>query len=135
MPLPQVIVAPALGGVIIGHETARALRIPFLFTERVDGAMALRRGFAIEREQPIVVVEDVVTTGGSTREVIGLLESLGGVVVGVASLVNRSGVDNPFEPTPYVALIHADFETWQPEACPLCRSGEPLIKPGSRPVK
>ena len=134
MPVPEVIVAPALGGIIIGHETARALEIPCLFTERVDGAMALRRGFAIGRDQPIVVVEDVVTTGVSTREVISLLESLGGSVVGVASLVNRSGVDNPFDPTPYAALIQTEFQTWQPDACPLCRAGEPLLKPGSRPV-
>lgn len=132
---PDAIVAPALGGLIIGYETARAFKVPFLFTERVDGVMALRRGFGVGPKQAIVVVEDVVTTGGSTMEVIELLESLGGCVIGVASLVNRSGVDNPFEPRPYTALLTASFSTWKPSQCPLCRQGRPLVKPGSRPVK
>ena len=131
---PDLIVSPALGGLIIGHETARALGTPFLFTERVDGVMALRRGFGIAGGQTIVVVEDVVTTGGSTREVIGLLESLGGVVLGVGSLVNRSVRDNPFAPLPYAALIRAELATFEPDRCPLCRDGRPLVKPGSRPV-
>jgi orotate phosphoribosyltransferase len=134
MARPDLVVAPALGGLIIGHETARALETPFLFTERVEGTMMLRRGFGVGPDQAIVVVEDVVTTGGSTREVIELLESLGGTVVGVASLVNRSSADNPFEPRPYAALIRAEFQTWTPDLCPLCRQGEPLVKPGSRPV-
>lgn len=134
MAKPDLVVSPALGGLIIGHETARSLATPFLFTERVDGAMMLRRGFAVDPEQAIVVVEDVVTTGGSTREVIELLASFGGSVVGVASLVNRSGVDNPFDPWTYAALIRADFPTWQPDQCPLCRQGAPIVKPGSRPV-
>jgi len=132
---PGVIAAPALGGMIIGHETARAFKVPFLFTERVEGRMALRRGFGIGPKQAIVVVEDVVTTGASTKEVIDLIETLGGCVVGVASLVNRSGSDNPFEPRPYTALLQAIFPTWKPKDCPLCRQGKPLVKPGSRPVK
>jgi len=132
---PNAIVAPALGGIIIGHETARAFRVPFLFTERVDGRMALRRGFGVAAKQAMVVVEDVVTTGGSTKEVIDLIESLGGCVVGVASIVNRSGSDNPFQPRPYAALLQATFPTWKPNLCPLCRQGKPLHKPGSRPVK
>jgi orotate phosphoribosyltransferase len=132
---PDAIVAPALGGMIIGHETARAFKVPFLFTERVEGKMALRRGFAVDPKQAIVVVEDVVTTGGSTKEVIDLIESLGGCVVGIASIVNRSGIDNPFEPLPYAALMKATFPTWKPKECPLCRQGKPLVKPGSRPVK
>jgi orotate phosphoribosyltransferase len=134
MATPDLVVAPALGGLIIGHETARALETPFLFTERVEGAMALRRGFAVASGQTIVVVEDVVTAGGSTREVIALLESLGGRVLGVGSLVNRSGADNPIEPRPYAAVIRADFATFEPDRCPLCRAGAPLVKPGSRPV-
>jgi len=132
---PGVIVAPAVGGLIIGHETARAFKVPFLFTERVEGKMALRRGFGVDPKQAIVVVEDVVTTGGSTNEVIDLLEALGGCVIGVASLVNRSDSDNPFEPRPYVALLRASFPTWKANLCPLCRQGKPLVKPGSRPVK
>jgi orotate phosphoribosyltransferase len=135
MVTPAAIVAPALGGIIIGHETARALKVPFLFTERVDGVMALRRGFGVGPKQAIVVVEDVVTTGGSTKEVIELIESLGGCVIGVASMVNRSGVDNPFEPLPYSSLLRVAFPTWKPNICPLCRQGKPVSKPGSRPVK
>ena len=132
---PGAIVAPALGGLIIGHETARAFRVPFFFTERVEGKMALRRGFGVDPKQAIVVVEDVVTTGGSSNEVIDLLEGLGACVIGVASLVNRSDADNPFDPRPYTALLRASFPTWKPTACPLCRQGRPLVKPGSRPVK
>ena len=132
---PNAIVAPALGGMIIGHETARAFKVPFLFTERVEGKMALRRGFGVGPRQAIVVVEDVVTTGGSTKEVIDLIESLGGSVIGIASLVNRSGSDNPFEPRPYTALLQVSFPTWKPDECPLCRQGRPLVKPGSRTVK
>jgi len=131
----QLVVSPALGGLIIGHETARALDLPFLFTERNDGVMALRRGFAIAPDQRIVVVEDVVTTGGSVGEVIELVTDLGGNVLGVGAMVNRSGVANPFAPTPFVALLEADFPTWDPDDCPLCREGIPVEKPGSRPVK
>lgn len=131
---PELVVAPALGGIIIGHETARALGTPFLFTERVDGTMTLRRGFGVDKGQAVVVVEDVVTTGGSTREVIELLESIGGRVVGVASMVNRSAHDNPFGGRPYAALIRTVFQTWQPDECPSCRAGRPLVRPGSRPV-
>jgi len=132
---PGLIVAPAMGGLIIGHETARAFRVPFIFTERVDGKMALRRGFGIAESQGIVVVEDVVTTGGSTKEVIELMRSLGGSVVGIASLVNRSGNPNPFDPLPYAAMLEANFPAWEESDCPLCKEGQPIIKPGSRPVK
>ncbi len=132
---PDVIVGPALGGLIIGHETARAFRCPFIFTERVDGRMTLRRGFGIGPKMGIVVVEDVVTTGGSTKEVIEIMRSLGGYVIGVASLVNRSGTANPFDPLPYVALLEADFPTWDRSECPLCKRDRPIQKPGSRPVK
>ena len=132
---PDVVVGPALGGLIIGHETARAFRVPFIFTERVDGRMALRRGFGIGPKQGIVVVEDVVTTGGSTKEVIELMRSLGGYVIGVGSLVNRSATANPFDPLPYVALVEADLPTWERSECPLCKRDRPIVKPGSRPVK
>ncbi len=96
---PDVIVAPAMGGLIIGHETARALDLPFLFTERSEGQMVLRRGFGLAPGQRVVVVEDVVTTGKSTREVIAILGSLGASVLGVGSLVNRSGDPRPFAPS------------------------------------
>ncbi len=132
---PDVVVGPALGGLIIGHEVARAFRVPFIFTERVDGQMTLRRGFGIRPKQGIVVVEDVVTTGGSTKEVIKLMRALGGYVIGVGSLVNRSGTANPFDPLPFVALLEADFPTWERSECPLCKRDRPIVKPGSRPVK
>ena len=130
----QLVVAPALGGVIIGHEVARALvDVPFFFTERADGAMALRRGFRIEPGTRALVVEDVVTTGGSTREVMEVVTQQGGVVVGVGAIVNRSGQENPFAPLPFTALLTVDVPSYAPEACPLCASGVPVAKPGSRP--
>jgi len=130
----QIVVAPALGGVIIGHEVARALvDVPFFFTERADGEMVLRRGFAIEPGSRVLVVEDVVTTGRSTREVMDVVSRQGGVVVGVAAIVNRSGQENPFAPLPFTALLTVEVPSWAPEACPLCASGVPLAKPGSRP--
>ena len=133
---PHVIVSPALGGVIIGHETARALDVPLLFTERgEDGRMALRRGFTIGPNRGVVVVEDVVTTGGSTREVIDLVTAQKAHVVGVAAMVNRSGSANPFDPTPFRALIEVDLPTWQPGSCPLCRKGVGITRPGSKPIK
>jgi len=131
---PALVVSPALGGLIIGHEVARALELPFIFTERQDGEMTLRRGFAVAPDQRIVVVEDVVTTGKSSREVIRVLEEAGGRVIAMASMVNRSGADNPFDPLPYHALLAVDFPTWDPAACPLCARGLPIEKPGSRPV-
>ncbi len=135
MESPHLVVSPAIGGLIIGHETASALDLPFLFAERdQDGAMGLRRGFAVERGQRVLVVEDVITTGGSVREVIAAIERDGGRPVGVGSLVNRSGIVNPFEPLPFAALVEVAFPTWQPDECPLCREGVPIEKPGSRPV-
>ena len=131
---PEIIVAPAMGGLIIGHETARALDLPFIFTERAEGEMVLRRGFGLEPGQRVVVVEDVVTTGRSTREVIAILEDLGADVIGVASMVNRAGEAQPFSPLPSRALLEVDFPIWAVEGCPLCRDGVPIAKPGSRPV-
>jgi orotate phosphoribosyltransferase len=131
---PQIIIAPAMGGLIIGHETARALDLPFLFTERSEGTMVLRRGFGVAPGQRVVVIEDVVTTGRSTREVIEILEELGAAVIGVASMINRSGRSQPFAPLPSRHLFVADFPTWKAEECPLCRDGVPIAKPGSRPV-
>lgn len=132
--IPEIVVAPAMGGLIIGHETARALDLPFIFTERSGAEMVLRRGFGVETGQRIVVIEDVVTTGRSTREVITILETIGAQVIGVASMVNRTGGPEPFDTTPYHGLIDADFPKWEAESCPLCRDGVPIAKPGSRPV-
>jgi orotate phosphoribosyltransferase len=132
--LPDVVVAPAMGGLIIGHETARDLDLPFLFTERADAKMVLRRGFGLAPGQRVVVVEDVVTTGKSTREVIAILGDLGAEVLGVGSLVNRSGQPQPFSPLPSCHLMAADFPTWAVDECPLCHEGVPIAKPGSRPI-
>jgi len=131
----QLVMAPALGGVIIGHEVARALGVPFYFTERnAQGAMELRRGFAVEEGTRVLVVEDVVTTGGSTREVMDVATRLGGNVVGVCSMVNRSNADNPFAPLPYKALLRVEVPTYEADQCPLCAEGIPISKPGSRPT-
>jgi orotate phosphoribosyltransferase len=127
----DLVIAPALGGVIVAHETARALRLRALFTERQEGGMKLRRGFTLKPGERCLVVEDVVTTGGSTREVMDLVTQLGGVVVGAGSLIDRSGgaVDLG---VPGHALAVLDVPTWKPEECPLCKEGSTAIKPGSR---
>jgi orotate phosphoribosyltransferase len=107
---PQIIIAPAMGGLIIGHETARALNLPFLFTERSEGTMVLRRGFGVAPGQRVMVM------------------------IGVASMINRSGDNQPFAPLPSRSLLDVDFPTWTADECPLCRDGVPTAKPGSRPV-
>ena len=129
----DLVIAPALGGVIVAHEVARALGTRALFTERQDGGMNLRRGFALQPAERCLVVEDVVTTGGSTREVMDLVIQQGGVVAGAASLIDRSGgaVDLG---VPRHALAVLEVPTWQPETCPLCKEGSAAIKPGSRQV-
>jgi orotate phosphoribosyltransferase len=128
---PSHIVAPALGGVLIGYTVADALGIPMVFTERKDGEMTLRRGFALERNERVVIVEDVVTTGKSTRETASVVESLGARVIGYASILNRSGTLNPFD-QPYEALLALLLQTHPERDCPLCRTGVPLDAPGSR---
>jgi orotate phosphoribosyltransferase len=128
---PARIVSPALGGMIIGYTVAEALGVPFLFTERKEGAMTLRRGFRIEPGERVVIVEDVVTTGKSTRETAEVVMQHGGVVTGFASILNRSGVSNPFD-KPYESLLALDLATSDPETCTLCANGIPLDAPGSR---
>ena len=125
------VVAPALGGVIIGYTVAEALDVPSIFTERKDGEMTLRRGFQIARGEKIVIVEDVVTTGKSTRETAKVVEQHGGVVGGFASILNRSGRENPFD-APYAALMSLALDTYDELSCPLCKQGVPLDAPGSR---
>jgi orotate phosphoribosyltransferase len=127
----QKIVAPALGGVIIGYTVAEALDLPFVFTERKDGAMTLRRGFRIGEGERVVIVEDVVTTGKSTRETADVIAQHGGVVAGFASILNRSGKPNPFH-APYEALLALNLDTWEESACDLCARGVALDAPGSR---
>jgi len=128
---PSKIVSPALGGIIVGYVVAEALDLPFIFTERKDGRMTLRRGFRIEKDEPVVIVEDVVTTGRSTRETADVVRAAGGWVVGFASILNRSGRENPFD-APYVNLASMALETYSETICPICASGVPLDAPGSR---
>lgn len=128
----DVVAAPAVGGLIVGHEVARTIGRRFIFTEREGGQMVLRRGFAVEPGENAVVVEDVITTGGSTREVIDLLRRGGANVLAAGSIVDRSGgkVDLGI---PRIALAVLQVITYPPDQCPLCQQGLPLIKPGSRP--
>jgi orotate phosphoribosyltransferase len=130
---PTVVLSPALGGVVIGHEVARALGVRALFAERQDGVLALRRGFVLDASDRVLVVEDVLTTGGSTRETMAVAKTSGGQVVGVASIVDRSGAQARFD-VPFETLIAVDVATFQSDACPLCAQGVPLVKPGSRPA-
>ncbi len=129
-----VVASPAIGGLIIGHEVARALGARFIFTERdAGGKMLLRRGFAIDPGEVSVVVEDVVTTGGSSREVIEILKDAGARVVAAGSIIDRSGGAVELG-VPRVALKTLEVVSYREEDCPLCRAGSPVVKPGSRPV-
>lgn len=128
----QKIVAPALGGVIIGYAVAEALGVPFVFTERKEGMMTLRRGFTIGEGETVAIVEDVVTTGKSTRETADVVATHAGVLTGYASILNRSGKKTPFDDTPYESLLALALDTYEPTACPLCAEGVALDAPGSR---
>jgi orotate phosphoribosyltransferase len=127
----HTVLAPAVGGILVAHEVARALGVRALFTERENGTMRLRRGFTLGAGERCLVVEDVITTGGSTREVMRCVEEHGGVVVGVGSLIDRSGGTAAF-PVKRVALATLTATTYPPESCPLCQAGSVAIKPGSR---
>ena len=126
------VLSPALGGLIIGHEVARALGVKAIFAERADGVLTLRRGFDLAAGDRVVVVEDVVTTGGSTRETMDVARARGAAVVAAASVINRSGSPSPVD-VPFAALAEITPPTWQPDACPLCARGVAVTKPGSRP--
>jgi orotate phosphoribosyltransferase len=125
------VLAPAIGGIVVAHEVARALGTRALFTERVDGVMSLRRGFSVSAGERCLVVEDVITTGGSTREVVACVGAEGGVAVGVGALIDRSGGAARFS-VPHHALARVSASTWSAESCPLCRTGSAAVKPGSR---
>ncbi|MCG8606220.1 orotate phosphoribosyltransferase [bacterium] len=131
---PQVVIAPAVGGIIVAHEVARAIKTPGLFAERLDGQMRLRRGFELQEGERVLAVEDVITTGGSVGEVLELVIARGAIPVGVGCIVDRSvgQVDFGFE---LFSLVKLKVEVKQPEECRLCQKGLPLIKPGSREVK
>ncbi len=131
---PKAVAAPALGGVLVAHEVARALGTRALFTERQEGVMTLRRGFRLEPGEPTLVVEDVITTGLSTRETMKCVEDAGGRVVGVGALIDRSGGEADLG-LPKSALVTLSVRNYKPEDCPLCKSGIPAVKPGSRTKK
>ena len=130
---PTVVLSPALGGIVIGQEVARALEVRALFAERQEGALTLRRGFTVSEADRVLVVEDVLTTGGSTRETIQVAKAAGGQVVAVASIVDRSGGAVHFD-VPFAALLDVALPTYEPDVCPLCAQGLAVVKPGSRPV-
>jgi orotate phosphoribosyltransferase len=127
----DTVIGPALGGVIIAYEVARALGVKSLFTEREDGKMRLRRGFNVEEGERVLVVEDVITTGGSVNEVMEILVEAGAKVVGVGVIVDRSSGKVNFG-VPTHSLVSLDIESFSPAECPLCQQGLPLVKPGSR---
>jgi orotate phosphoribosyltransferase len=127
----QTVASPAIGGLIIGHEVARALGARFIWTERENGTMVLRRGFSVLRGEKVLIVEDVITTGGSTRETVAALQAGGAEVVGAASIIDRSsgGADVG---VPRIALATLDVPAVDPAICEACKRGEPAVKPGSR---
>ena len=128
---PDLVLSPAMGGIIIGHEVARALHVRFLFCERENGNFRLRRGFEIAPGETVLVVEDVVTTGKSTRETIAVAEQAGAKVTGVGSIVDRS-VEPPAFPGSFQSLLKLPLTVYEASYCPLCRENVPIVKPGSR---
>lgn len=131
---PNLVISPALGGLIIGHEVARALGVRFLFTERdADRRMSLRRGFELAPGERVFVVEDVITTGGSTKEVIEIVRGGGALAVAAGSIIDRSGGEADLGIS-RVALETLTVPVFEPGQCPLCVKGDPITKPGSRPV-
>ena len=128
----ETVVGPAMGGIIVAHEVGRALGVKALFAERQDGRMTLRRGFALKPGEKVLVVEDVITTGGSVQEVIAMVKALGAMPVGVGVLVDRSGGQADFAGLPLYSLLSLPIAAFTPEECPLCAQGVPWEKPGSR---
>src|SRR6188508_702469 len=127
----SVVLSPALGGIVIGQEVARALEVRALFAERQEGALTLRRGFTLSEADRVLVVEDVLTTGGSTRETAAVAEAHGAQVVGAAVIVDR-GADPARLNLPLQALVQLQVPTYQPDECPMCAARIPVVKPGSR---
>lgn len=131
---PTVVLSPALGGIVIGQEVGRALGVRAIFAERQDGLLTLRRAFTLSRTDRVLVVEDVITTGGSTRETIDVATAAGAQVLGAAALIDR-GTDPGRINVPLFALVQLEVPAHRPEACPLCARDIPVVKPGSRSVK
>ncbi len=128
------VLSPAIGGIVIGYEVARALGARAIFAEREDGRLTLRRGFAIPEAERVLVVEDVVTTGASTQETIQVARAARAQVIGVTCIIDRSGASGPIFDVPFVALARLSLPAHQPASCPLCAEGLPIVKPGSRPT-
>ncbi len=128
---PDLVIAPALGGILVAHEVARSLGVRGLFAERQEGVLKLRRGFRIEPGEKAYVVEDVVTTGGSTRETMDVVTQAGGIVIAAGSLIDRTGGRADLG-VPRTALAVLDVPAFSPDECPLCKTGSQAIKPGSR---
>jgi orotate phosphoribosyltransferase len=128
---PTAVLSPALGGLIIGHEVARALGVRAIFAERVDRGLALRRGFSLSAADRVAVIEDVVTTGGSTRETIAVATAAGATVTAAGAIIDRSGGASVVG-VPFHALVALELPTYDPASCPLCEAGTPAVKPGSR---
>jgi orotate phosphoribosyltransferase len=128
---PTAVLSPALGGLIIGHEVARALGVRAIFAERAEGVLTLRRGFDLAADDRVVIIEDVLTTGGSTRETMEVARQRGATVVAAGAVINRSGSIAPVD-VPFVALAALTPPTYKPEVCPFCEKGIPVTKPGSR---
>lgn len=127
----DVVVGPAMGGIIVAYEIGRQTGKPAIFTEREDGAMTLRRGFEIKKGQRVLITEDVVTTGKSSRETAEVIKALGGEVVGIACIVDRSTIEVGY---PVYGCIELEIESYDSEDCPLCKKGIPYVKPGSRKI-
>jgi orotate phosphoribosyltransferase len=128
---PTVVLSPALGGIVIGQEVGRALGVRAIFAERQDGTLTLRRGFTLDAPDRVLVVEDVITTGGSTMETARAAQALGAHVVGAAAIIDRSGGQSQLD-LPLQALVRLEVPTYQPDDCPFCVQGLPVVKPGSR---
>jgi orotate phosphoribosyltransferase len=128
---PTVVLSPALGGIVIGQEVGRALGVRAIFAERQDGLLTLRRGFTLSSADRVLVIEDVITTGGSTRETIDAATAAGAHVLGAGAIIDR-GSDPARLALPLFALVKLEVPTYRPEACPLCAKDIPVVKPGSR---
>ena len=131
---PTVVLSPALGGLIIGHEVGRALGVRAIFAERQDKVLTLRRGFSLSTDDRVVVIEDVVTTGGSTRETMVVAEAAGATVVGAGAVIDRSGGTSNLG-VPFQSLVTLSVPTYEADTCPMCAAGEPVTKPGSRAMR
>ena len=130
----DLVVGPAMGGIVVAYELARQLKKPGIFSERQDGVMTLRRGFEIKKGQKVIISEDVITTGKSSLEVVKLIEELGGEVIGLSCIVDRRD-ENVKLPYPIYSAVKIDVKSYDSETCPLCKEGIPYVKPGSRNIK